>query len=243
MDRVSPSLGLRVVFQRLPVRKIADATDARLAFLRDIVLPRLRSQAPDGELLRRHVGIVVPHYFDYVRARNLLDGMGTDSEGGSSGEGEIDYAQCSEYADDQDAARTKQLLPEGRTPMVLMTERFHALRREYMPGVRHWVFLGIPQQAVFVPEMVNQSAEWEAASSRRLARLRARASEARENGTKGPSSNAMKTAEAEMMAARQPASAIIAFCPQEEAALARVVGSEKARAMVDGGKGTFAFVT
>ena len=78
------------------------------------------------------MGVVVPHYFDYVRARNLLDGLG------------LDYAQCSEYADGRDVSLARQLLPEARTPMVLMTERFYALRRDSIPGVRHWVFLGIP---------------------------------------------------------------------------------------------------
>ncbi|ORZ38960.1 hypothetical protein BCR44DRAFT_1428139, partial [Catenaria anguillulae PL171] len=82
-------------------------------------------------------------YFDFVRLRNYMD------------DADYDFEVISEYTDQSDKARARTLFFQGRTRILVYTERTHFFQRLVLKGALHVVFYGLPDNAVFYPEVCN----------------------------------------------------------------------------------------
>ena len=112
-----PNLISRQEFELVRVSKknIKDADDIRFRHFAKAVLPRIRENPDQGQL------IFCATYFEFVRVRNLL----VDRE--------VSFAINSEYIDIAEAARARTLFADGRKRCLLLSERAYSLPKAQHP--------------------------------------------------------------------------------------------------------------
>ncbi|KAI9188988.1 rRNA-binding ribosome biosynthesis protein utp25 [Blastocladiella emersonii ATCC 22665] len=121
--------------------------DARFKHLTSQILPKYRRprKTPLGgsDIDSKHLILFVPSYFDFVRIRNHMD------------EAEYDFEVVSEYTEPRDKTRARTLFFQGRTRILVYTERAHFFHRQALRGALHVVMYGLPDNAQFYPELVD----------------------------------------------------------------------------------------
>eukprot|EP00177_Eucheuma_denticulatum_P002774 GFKZ01004989.1.p1 GENE.GFKZ01004989.1~~GFKZ01004989.1.p1 ORF type:complete len:756 (+),score=103.31 GFKZ01004989.1:232-2499(+) len=140
-------ISIRQTFLKVPdVSSPLAATEKRLDFFFNSTLPMLRNLS-DTRCL-----IFVPSYFDFVRVRNRFLRM-------SQEDSSFQFASMCEYSKGADVSRARGRLYDGSVPFVLVTERFHFFWRHWLRGARNIVWYGLPENALFYPEILNMTAE------------------------------------------------------------------------------------
>jgi U3 small nucleolar RNA-associated protein 25 len=130
-------LPTRQVFQRIPTQSLSDHASDRVRYFCDSVLPEVTRQN------QKHTLVFIPSYFDFVSVRNVMLKR------------EIDFVSVTEYSRISEVSRGRARFLQGRTPIMLYTGRAHFFHRHTIKGVRHLIFLGLPEYAEFYPGMVN----------------------------------------------------------------------------------------
>ncbi|RPB10309.1 DUF1253-domain-containing protein [Morchella conica CCBAS932] len=131
-------LGLQVrqTFMRFDARAPAQDADARFAFFAAMVLPGLQRSA-GGSV------VFVHSYYDFVRVRNHLDGLG------------LDFGVVSEETAVGAVARARSHFRTGRLKVLLYTGRAHHFRRYEVAGAREVVFYQVPDNERFYREVAG----------------------------------------------------------------------------------------
>ncbi|KAI9224888.1 hypothetical protein BC828DRAFT_372308 [Blastocladiella britannica] len=126
---------------------VEQAEEARFQHLTTKILPKFRRPRrvlPGGhDLDTKHLLLFVPSYFDYVRLRNHMD------------EAEYDFEVVTEYTEAKEKTRARTLFFQGRTRILVYTERAHYFHRSSVRGALHVVFYGLPDNAVAYSEVTN----------------------------------------------------------------------------------------
>ena len=132
-----PNLISRQEFELVRVSKknIQDADDIRFRHFAKAVLPRIRENPDQGQL------IFCATYFEFVRVRNLL----VDRE--------VSFAINSEYTDIAEAARARTLFADGRKRCLLLSERAYFYQRRNIRGVNSVFFYSLPENPQFYAEV------------------------------------------------------------------------------------------
>ncbi|CAA19309.1 U3 associated protein Utp25 [Schizosaccharomyces pombe] len=132
-------LGYKVTqtFVRISVDSIIKVPDARFSYFTGSILVQLKKYSQSGIL------VYIPSYFDFVRVRNYMDEEG------------INYSAISEYSSVSDMTRARNLFYQGRTNIMLYTERAHHFRRFDFRGVKAVVMYGPPTNPQFYVELVR----------------------------------------------------------------------------------------
>jgi U3 small nucleolar RNA-associated protein 25 len=192
----------RQVFQRVPATSIRTQSQDRLDYFTTKVLPPiLRNQ-------QKHTLIFIPSYFDFVALRSYLLKQAEP----------IDFVSVTEYARTSEVGRGRARFQQGRKPLMLYTGRAHYFHRHNIKGVRHLVFFGMPEDALFYSDHVNLLNEVDTNTS---------------------SSSSSSTGVVD----NNGTSCLALFTKYDAHALERIVGSSNSRRMVQSEKETFLFTS
>jgi U3 small nucleolar RNA-associated protein 25 len=198
-------LATRQVFQRVTATSFSTQSQDRLAFFTIKVLPQiLRNQ-------QKHTCIFIPSYFDFVALRSVLLKLPEP----------IDFVSVTEYARTSEVSRGRARFLQGRKPLMLYTGRAHYFHRHAIKGVRHLIFLGLPEDATFYSDQVNLLNEFGGKHN---------------NSTDAAAASGGGTGDA-------VASCLALFTKYDAHALERIVGSSNSRRMLQGEKSTFLFTS
>ncbi|CAH0475421.1 unnamed protein product [Peronospora belbahrii] len=139
---------IRHLFQRIdfndPERRSPtplNEVEGRFEYFRTQILDPLLAHP------RKHVLIVIPSYFDYVRVRNVFHESMTEKL--------IQSVQCCEYTTSSQISRARTSFYHGYCHVMLYTERFHFYHQYAIRGIEHLIWYGVPQWPDFYPELVN----------------------------------------------------------------------------------------
>lgn len=128
---------IKQVFQRIEAETFAQVVDAKLTLFRLKVLPNLVAANPAGLL------IFTSSYLEYLSLRNMLALE------------EFAFSGLNEYSDMSEVSRIRTKFFQGRTRVVLYTERAHFYNRFRLRGVASLFFFSLPSSAGFYPELLN----------------------------------------------------------------------------------------
>ncbi|GMH45274.1 hypothetical protein BSKO_13231 [Bryopsis sp. KO-2023] len=129
------------IFERHGAKDLVDSADDRLEFFREKIIPKLRSSMGKGVL------IFIPHYFDYVRLRTLLQ---TE---------EVDFCWVTEYSEEKHSRKCRAEFVRGEIRVMLFTERAFFYTRPRLHGIRDVIFYSLPEHAHYYSEIVNMLEE------------------------------------------------------------------------------------
>lgn len=137
-------LPTRQVFQRVPTTSFASQNQDRIKYFADKVLPQILG-GQQHKQPQKHTLIFIPSYFDFCSVRNLLLKK------------QVDFVSVTEYSRTSEVSRGRARFLQGhrKAPIMLYTGRAHFFHRHAMKGVRHVIFLGLPEYANFYAEHVN----------------------------------------------------------------------------------------
>jgi U3 small nucleolar RNA-associated protein 25 len=128
---------VKQVFQRIDADAFSQVVDAKLATFRLKVLPNLIATNPAGLV------IFTSSYLEYLSLRNLLN------------KEEFAFDGLNEYSNMKEVSRIRTKFFQGRTRVVLYTERSHFYNRFRLRGVASILFFSLPSSAHFYPELLN----------------------------------------------------------------------------------------
>lgn len=136
------SIGLKIkqIFQRFdggssPVQN----PEARFKFFKNSILPSLmKSLSYEDGLL-----IYIPSYFDYVRIKDFLKTT------------KLTFDAIDEYSSQSKVSRARSLFQQGKTKVLLYTERLHHFRRFEIGGVKNVLVYEVPSNPLFYKELVR----------------------------------------------------------------------------------------
>lgn len=130
-------LSIRQTFSRIEPPEPQNDPNMRFKHFTSVTLPSLfRSSSEKGTL------IFVPSYMDFVRLRNYMDREN------------ISCSSISEYTENSNVNRARSWFKDGRTKMLMITERFHHFKRFLVKGVNQVIFYGVPENPQFYKEIV-----------------------------------------------------------------------------------------
>jgi len=133
-------LPTRQVFQRVPSPSFATQGEDRIRYFCDNVLQQLIDEK------QKHTLVFIPSYFDFVSLRNIL----------LKREDDVDFCSVTEYARTSEIGRGRARFLQGVKPLMLYTGRAHFFHRHAIKGVRHVIFLGLPECPDFYSDHVNR---------------------------------------------------------------------------------------
>lgn len=128
---------VRQTFMRFDAAAPTHDADARFAFFTAMVLPGLQRSAGGAV-------VFVNSYYDFVRVRNHLDGVGG-----------LDVGVISEETAVGAVARARSHFRTGRLKVLLYTGRAHHFRRYEVAGAREVVFYQVPDNERFYREVAG----------------------------------------------------------------------------------------
>lgn len=134
----------RQVFQRVQTSSFANASADRLEYFVSKILPQIEKHK------QSHTMIFIPSYFDFCSVRNVLLKKQQDGNVG------IDFCSVTEYSRVTEVSRGRARFLQGLKPVLLYTGRAHFFLRHAIKGVKHLIFLGLPECAEFYAEHVNR---------------------------------------------------------------------------------------
>ncbi|KAI9910768.1 hypothetical protein PsorP6_010462 [Peronosclerospora sorghi] len=138
---------VRQVFQRVDVAPATIRLSAveehhrRFRYFKEHVFEPLVAQP------RKHVLLVIPSYFDYVRVRNLFQETMTRKV--------IQSVACCEYTKPRAISRARTAFFHGQCHVMLYTERFHLYHQYHIRGVHQIIWYNVPVIEDFYTEVLN----------------------------------------------------------------------------------------
>ncbi|KAG7338122.1 UTP25, U3 small nucleolar RNA-associated SSU processome protein 25 [Nitzschia inconspicua] len=197
-------LPIAQVFHKVPVGSFAQQSPARVEYFVKHLLPQIQKHQ------QKHTLVFIPSYFDYCSLRNAF--LKLES---------VSFVSVTEYSRTSEIGRGRARFLQGRKPILLYTGRAHYFHRHAIKGIKHLVFLGLPEHASFYAEYVNLI------------------------GTLGASSTNKKVMDDDDddmdMTDHSATSCVVLFTKYEAHALERVVGSKNCSQMLSSSKRTFMF--
>lgn len=133
----SVHLPMKQVFQRVPVPSFDQQTDGRVNYFVKHILPQIQRHK------QKHTMIYIPSYFDFVALRNIFLKR------------EISFVSVHEYSRVTETSRGRARFAQGRKPIMLYTGRCNYFHRHAIKGIRHLIFLGLPEHPQFYADQVN----------------------------------------------------------------------------------------
>mmetsp|Transcript_20420 Transcript_20420/g.50052 ORF Transcript_20420/g.50052 Transcript_20420/m.50052 type:complete len:871 (-) Transcript_20420:1456-4068(-) len=184
---------MKQVFQRVPAASFAAQSSARVKYFCKSILPQIL------ESKQKHTMIYIPSYFDFCSLRNVF--LKRD----------LTFVSVHEYSRTSEVSRGRARFLQGRKPIMLYTGRSNFFHRHNIKGVKHLVFLGLPEHPEFYSQHVNHIVSAE----------------------NDPS--------AEVDALSSVSSCLVLCTKYEAIALERIVGSANCSRMLKSQKSTFMF--
>lgn len=129
---------IKQVFQKVPTPSFAKQSEARVDYFVKSILPQILRHK------QKHTMVYVPSYFDFCSLRNYL--LKRD----------ISFVSVHEYSRTSEVTRGRARFLQGRKPLMLYTGRCNFFHRHNIKGVRHLVFLGLPEHPEFYSDLVNE---------------------------------------------------------------------------------------
>jgi U3 small nucleolar RNA-associated protein 25 len=191
---------VRQVFQKVTTSSLAQHGEARIKYFLSSILPAIQRQK------QTHTMIYIPSYFDFCSLRNVFLKRKTS------------FVSVTEYSRVTETSRARARFLQGRTPIMLYTGRAHFFLRHAIRGVKHLIFLGLPEHCEFYADQVNHLLLSTISSS-------------------SPSTPEEAFASAEATVA----SCLSVFTKYDAHALERIVGTSNCHRMVSSDKSTFMF--
>ena len=133
---------IKQIFQRIPCQSFTTQGEVRVRYLNKHILPQL------NRLGQKHTMVFIPSFFDYVLLRNALLEQQFKREA-------ISFVTINEYSEPIDVRKAKSRFRKGTKRLLLYTGRAHFFFRHQIRGIKHLIFLGLPEQAEFYPELIN----------------------------------------------------------------------------------------
>lgn len=128
---------IKQVFQKVPVPSFDKQSESRVGYFIKSILPQILRHK------QKHTMIYVPSYFDFCSLRNVLLKR------------EISFVSVHEYSRTSEVSRGRARFLQGRKPLMLYTGRCNFFQRHTIKGVRHLIFLGLPEHPEFYSDHVN----------------------------------------------------------------------------------------
>lgn len=128
---------IKQVFQKVPVPSFDKQSESRVNYFVKSILPQILRHK------QSHTMVYVPSYFDFCSLRNAL--LKRD----------VSFVSIHEYSRTSEVSRGRARFLQGRKPIMLYTGRCNFFHRHTMKGVRHMIFLGLPEHPEFYSEHVN----------------------------------------------------------------------------------------
>ncbi|GAB2242883.1 hypothetical protein Droror1_Dr00019658 [Drosera rotundifolia] len=129
---------LRQIYERFDLDSIVGADDARFEYFKEKVFPKIKDSDQVG------VMIFVASYHDYLRLRRLLR---TE---------EASHCLLGEYAEQKDISNSRRDFFEGKSRIIVYTERAHFYHRYKIRGVQNLILYSLPERKELYPEIVNK---------------------------------------------------------------------------------------
>ncbi|CAJ1944241.1 unnamed protein product [Cylindrotheca closterium] len=129
---------MKQVFQRIAAGSFTDQSSARVDYFVKSILP------PILETNQQHTMVYIPSYFDFCSLRNAF--LKRD----------LPFVSVHEYSRTSEVTRGRARFLQGRKPIMLYTGRSNFFHRHNIKGVKHLVFLGLPEHPEFYSQHVNQ---------------------------------------------------------------------------------------
>lgn len=129
---------IKQVFQKVSVGTFAEQSSARVNYFVKSILPQIL------ESEQKHTMVYIPSYFDFCSLRNAF--LKRD----------LPFVSVHEYSRTSEVSRGRARFLQGRKPIMLYTGRSHFFHRHNIKGVKHLVFLGLPEHPEFYSQHVNQ---------------------------------------------------------------------------------------
>jgi U3 small nucleolar RNA-associated protein 25 len=193
---------IKQVFQRVPVQSFAQQCQARVEYFIKVLLPQIQKQK------KRHIMIFIPSYFDFCSLRNVF----LKRE-------DVAFVSVTEYSRTSEIGRGRARFLQGRKPIMLYTGRAHYFHRHAIRGIKHLVFLGLPEQAEFYADYVNLIGSTATVTNRKL------------------TEDDMETD----VVQSSSTSCVVLFSKYEAHALERIVGSDNCSRILSSSKTTVMF--
>jgi U3 small nucleolar RNA-associated protein 25 len=189
------SVSVKQVFHRVPCASLFTQSEARIKYFEQKILPQLI------RLNQNRTLIFIPSYFDFVSLRNLMV------------QKEVNFCKVTEYCKHNDISRNRSKFLQHKKKIMLYTGRAHFFMRLNIKGVRHLIFLGLPEHHMFYSDLMNKISMDE----------------------KGIEENEMDV--------EAPPSCLALFTKYDTFALERIVGSKRCEHMLKNEKETFLFAS
>ncbi|KAH3677029.1 hypothetical protein WICMUC_001935 [Wickerhamomyces mucosus] len=144
-DSAMYKLGLKIkqIFTRFQSTSPLNEPDERFNHFKSVIVPSLtKSTSYEDGLL-----FYIPSYTDFVRIKNYLNNKTS-----------LSFCDVNEYSEQKDLSRSRALFQQGRSKILLYTERLHHYRRFELKGVKNVFLYGVPNNPIFYTEIVSSIA-------------------------------------------------------------------------------------
>ncbi|GAB2275258.1 hypothetical protein Dimus_010018 [Dionaea muscipula] len=130
--------GMRQIYKRFDSDSITEADDARFQFFKEKVFSKIKEDSDQGGIM-----LFISSYHDYLRLRQFMR-----SENAS-------HCLLGEYGRQSDISTARRQFFEGKSKMILYTERAHFYHRYKIRGVQNLIIYALPERKEFYQEIVN----------------------------------------------------------------------------------------
>eukprot|EP00592_Proboscia_alata_P016338 CAMPEP_0194395706 /NCGR_PEP_ID=MMETSP0174-20130528/124571_1 /TAXON_ID=216777 /ORGANISM="Proboscia alata, Strain PI-D3" /LENGTH=968 /DNA_ID=CAMNT_0039191669 /DNA_START=117 /DNA_END=3023 /DNA_ORIENTATION=- len=207
---------VRQVFQHIPCSSLSQQSDSRVNhFLQTVLPPLIRLQ-------QSQTLVYIPCYFDFCTIRNQLTAQRKTAKKSFGTEG-VSFACISEYSRPNETTRSRGKFSQGHVNLMLYTGRAHFFYRHRLSGVKHLIFVGLPEHPEFYADGMNM--------------LNVRPPNRGGGGRGDESDNSMYDDEEDST----PASCLALFTKYDAHSLERIVGTQHCSRMLTSDKQTFLF--
>lgn len=135
-------IGLKIkqIFTRFESTSPINEPDERFKYFKSVIIPLLsKSTSYEDGLL-----IYIPSYTDFLRINNYLKERTS-----------LSFSDINEYSTKSQLGRSRALFQQGRSKILLYTERLHYYRRYELKGVKNVLMYGVPTNPNFYTEIVS----------------------------------------------------------------------------------------
>jgi U3 small nucleolar RNA-associated protein 25 len=133
-------LNIKQIFTRFESTSPFTEPDERFNHFKSVIVPSLTKSTSyeDGLLL------YIPSYTDFIRIKNYLHNKTS-----------LLFSDVNEYSSQKELGRARAFFQQGRSKVLLYSERLHHYRRFELKGVKNIMMYGVPTNPLFYTEVVS----------------------------------------------------------------------------------------
>lgn len=133
-------LKIKQIFKRFDSSSPLEDANERFNYFKSVIIPTLTNSTTyeDGLLL------YIPSYTDFLRVKNYMHEKTS-----------ILFSDINEYSNQSQLSRSRTLFQQGRSKILLYTERLHHYRRFELKGIKNILMYGVPNNPIFYTEIVS----------------------------------------------------------------------------------------